>query len=202
MDLRLEKARTIVKTAKLRRRGDAWLVPSQSGHGKGYVVTHTDTGYACTCPDYEHRHQPCKHVLAVAIVVTTEEVEETRTERTEEVKPDGSATVKTVTTVATTKRTTYKQEWTAYNKAQTEEKATFLTLLHDLCAGVDEPAQHMGRPRLPQAERLFAACYQTSFAAYTLVGNCVQSRPLDTHGTDCVVLKNSVARRERATAGR
>jgi hypothetical protein len=154
MDLRLEKARTIVKTAKLRRKGDAWLVPSQSGHGKGYVVTHTEAGYVCTCPDYENRRKNCKHILAVAIVITEEE---SRTERTEETKPDGT---KTVTTVTVSKRTTYKQEWAAYNKAQTEEKATFLDLLHDLCKGVTAPPQHMGRPRIPLAERLFASIYK------------------------------------------
>jgi hypothetical protein len=33
MDVRMEKARQIAKTLKLRQRGDSWLVPSQSGSG-------------------------------------------------------------------------------------------------------------------------------------------------------------------------
>ena len=46
-------------------------------------------------------------------------------------------------------RKTYPQDWPAYNAAQTSQKDAFMVLLADLCAGVPQPLQHMGRPRLP-----------------------------------------------------
>lgn len=164
MDVRLEKARAIVRTLKLRQRGNTWLVPSQSGHGKGYVVTHEGEHFRCDCPDFEHRHTApgsgyCKHILAVAIVLTQTE----ETTRTEETRPDGTRTVTTKTTVVKTARVTYRQDWPAYNKAQTEEKATFQTLLHDLCAGIPQPEQagrNSGRKRLRLGDMIFAAAFK------------------------------------------
>src|SRR5205823_2059523 len=106
-------------TLKVRRKGDTRLVPSQSGHGKGYVVTHTDAGYRCTCPDYETRRRDCKHILAVCLVVTKE------TERTETTHPDGTTTVTTRTRETATlnlHRPTYRQAWPQYNAAQVQEK--------------------------------------------------------------------------------
>ena len=40
----------------------------------------------------------------------------------------------------------YHQFWSAYNSAQTNEKAMFLSLLYGLCSGIDEPIQTKGRP--------------------------------------------------------
>ena len=50
--------------------------------------------------------------------------------------------------------------WTAYNAAQSEEKRRFVELLADLCAGVPQPEQATGRPRLPLADMIFAAVYK------------------------------------------
>lgn len=55
---------------------------------------------------------------------------------------------------------TYPQNWSAYNQAQTSEKALFQTLLHELCEGVGEPSQTMGRPRLLLNEMIFAAAFK------------------------------------------
>src|SRR5918997_1592628 len=51
--------------------------------------------------------------------------------------------------------------WTAYNAAQVEEKRRFVELMADLCAGVPQPEQTTGRPRLPLADMIFAAAYKT-----------------------------------------
>ena len=51
--------------------------------------------------------------------------------------------------------------WTAYNASQVEEKRRFAELLADLCAGVPQPEQATGRPRLPLADMIFAAVYKT-----------------------------------------
>lgn len=58
-------------------------------------------------------------------------------------------------------RKTYPQEWPSYNKAQVNEKSRFLELLYELCRGIEQPMQHMGRPRLPIADVVFALCYKT-----------------------------------------
>ncbi len=56
-----------------------------------------------------------------------------------------------------TLRVTYRQEWSAYNAAQTHEKERVAVLLHDLCAAIDNPAQGRGRPRLPLSDSIFCA---------------------------------------------
>ena len=54
----------------------------------------------------------------------------------------------------------YPQNWSAYNQAQTNEKALFQSLLHELCEGIGDPSQTMGRPRLPFNEMIFAAAFK------------------------------------------
>ena len=52
------------------------------------------------------------------------------------------------------------RDWTAYNAAQSEEKARFAVLLADLCKGVPETEQVMGRPRLPLSDMVFASAFK------------------------------------------
>ena len=54
-------------------------------------------------------------------------------------------------------RPTFKQEWSAYNRAQQNEKAQFQSLLHGLCQSIEEPPQTLGRPRVPMADIIFCA---------------------------------------------
>ena len=79
-----------------------YKVPSQSGSGS-YVVN-LDGEPFCTCPDFEKHQQPCKHIYAVEFIIQREE------------RPDG-VTIETKTT-----RVTYRQDWPAYNAAQTNEQ--------------------------------------------------------------------------------
>ncbi len=145
MNLREQKGERIAAVAHIKRDGNLYLVPSQSGRGKYKVDPQAKT---CSCPDYDFRRQPCKHIYAVEISVR----------RTETTKTRCGVTVKTETVKVT--RKTYKQEWPAYNKAQTMEKAQFLYLLHQLCQGVGEPAQYNGRPRLPLEDMIFAMAFK------------------------------------------
>jgi transposase len=57
---------------------------------------------------------------------------------------------------------TYSQEWTAYNQAQTNEKAQFLSLLYALCQNVEDlPRKNIaGRNRLPLSEMIFCAVFK------------------------------------------
>jgi transposase len=50
--------------------------------------------------------------------------------------------------------------WTAYNTAQSEEKARFAELLADLCSGIPQPEQTNGRPRLPLCDMVFASVFK------------------------------------------
>lgn len=133
---REQRGLEIAATKKLQQKGNLWLVPSSTGAGT-YVVDPTVYGEAtCTCPDYELHQAPCKHVYAVEFTIRRE----TRTK-------DGTVT----------ETITYRQEWKAYNAAQTNEKVRVAELLRDLCSVIDNPLQKRGRPRLPMSDSVFCA---------------------------------------------
>jgi transposase len=123
-----------------------WSVPSQSGMGR-YKVSLGDAPH-CTCPDHETRACKCKHIFAVEYMLKRE------------TNSDGSTTVTESLTVTATKRTTYSQNWPAYNEAQTNEKRQFQILLHDLCSTVPNPPQGKGRPRLALSDAIFSATFK------------------------------------------
>lgn len=135
MDAREQRGLEIAATKRLRRQGDLWLVPSQRGSGT-YVVD--PTAPECSCPDFEDRRERCKHVYAVEYTL----------------KRETDANGETVTQ---TLRVTYRQEWRAYNAAQTHEKKHVAELLGDLCAAIDNPVQKRGRPRVPLSDAVFCA---------------------------------------------
>lgn len=148
---RQERGLMIAARTKLTQKGHVWRVPSQSGYKPYYQVDLS--AKTCDCPDFEKREAKCKHIYAVEIVV---ERERSITETT-----DGDTTTPTVTeTVKVTKRVTYGQDWTAYNQAQTHEKAMFLKMLHELCSCIVEPLQEKSRPRLLYKDMLFAAAFK------------------------------------------
>ena len=132
---RLQRGMAIAAQVPIRKHKLGYSVPSQSGAGN-YVVNLDDEPF-CSCPDFERTGQPCKHVYAVEIVIQREE------------RPDGT----TIETKAI--RVTYRQDWPAYNAAQTHEGEHFATLLRELCDTIPQPPQAFGRPRLPLSDMLF-----------------------------------------------
>lgn len=153
MTEREQKALVIAAKSKLVKKGDVWHVPSASGYAAFYKVDPNPQAPHCTCPDFEKRRERCKHIYAVEYTI---EREQSVTQTI-----DGDSSTTTVTeTVKVTKRVTYKQDWTAYNTAQTNEKALFLKLLHDLCSNIVEPPQGKGRPRLSYRDMIFAAAFK------------------------------------------
>ena len=139
---RQQKAMVIAATERLVKKGASWLVPSQSQPVKYTVVLNEDGGF-CTCPDHATTGRACKHQLAVEIVVKRE------------LNAEGQ------TVVSGGFRVTYAQQsWAAYNEAQTNEKEMFMKLFRELCSGIVEPEQKMGRPRLPLADMVFAAGFK------------------------------------------
>src|SRR6266849_10623851 len=148
---REQRGLVIAAKAKLQRSDDGvrWFVPSQSGrvgqHGGMYIVKPDPVKPQCTCPDFECRKQRCKHIYAVEIVTKREYTDDGETQ--------------TYTETVTVKQT-YKHEWSAYNRAQTNEKDRFLSLLAELCKGIEEIPQGFGRPRLPLADMIFASTFK------------------------------------------
>ncbi len=144
---REQRGLAIAALCRLEKKDGAWLVPSQSGNGK-YQVRHGADSCHCTCPDFETRQQKCKHIYAVEYTIERE------------VHGDGSETLtKTMTIV---EKVTYKQDWTAYDEAQSFEKERFRILLHDLCSGIPEPDRSNVRGRRPIAvkDAIFAMAYK------------------------------------------
>lgn len=64
---RADRAKEIAARGQIARAGDMWLVPSQTGDAV-YRVTLDGEQLRCTCPDFDRRQQPCKHIMAAAIV--------------------------------------------------------------------------------------------------------------------------------------
>lgn len=142
MDAREERGLQIAATCKIEKNKLGYKVPSQSGNGS-YIVNLDHGTPFCTCPDFEKRQQPCKHVHAVQFVIQRE------------TKPDGSETV------TRSMQMTCTQDWPAYNAAQSEEKTRFGILLADLCKGIPQPTHDgRGRPALPLSDMLFASAYK------------------------------------------
>jgi len=141
MDAREERGLRIAATCKIEKNKLGWKVPSQSGNGS-YIVNLDNGTPFCTCPDYEKRQQPCKHIHAVEFAIKRE------------TKPDGTEIVTKSMTMTCT------QDWTTYNDAQYHEQERFVTLLRDLCNGIEQPTQTFGRPRLPLADVAFAVAFK------------------------------------------
>ena len=136
MEAREQRGLEIAAKNNLSQTGKLWLVPSATGTGT-YVVDPSVYGPAtCTCPDYELHQAACKHVYAVEFTISRK------------TKTGDSEVTETIT---------YRQEWSAYNAAQTNEKVRVAELLRDLCSAIDNPIQKRGRPRLPIADSAFCA---------------------------------------------
>jgi uncharacterized Zn finger protein len=116
MSLREAKGRDIADKFSIARHNGLWLVPSQSGSGQYKVNAEKQT---CSCPDYDICREKCKHIFAVEVTIKRTHTAVTK---------NGETTV--TETVKVTRKQTYRQEWPAYNMAQTQEKAQFLYLLH------------------------------------------------------------------------
>src|SRR5271157_2905953 len=125
MDMRRAKAEQIAKMKRIQKKEKGWEVPSQSGHGS-YSVAQGGAGMTCTCPDFQSRGQPCKHIMAVELLAVSW------------FNRDGEK-------VAEIRRITYPQNWSAYNASQITEKDTFMTLMADLCENVDDAVIPLGK---------------------------------------------------------
>jgi len=74
---------------------------------------------------------------------------------------DGAAVVSETMATQHSARKTYRQNWPAYNAAQTDEKTKFQELLSELCMDIKLPVRSQnGRPRIPIHDAIFCACFK------------------------------------------
>lgn len=144
MDIRELKALEIAARMKITFDNGTWSVPSQTSHSK-YQVSLKVGAESCTCEDFQLHLKPCKHVHAARLVL----------------ERDYGGKAPVLDTEAVPVKKTYKQNWPAYNEAQTTEKRRFLVLLKDLCRNVPQlPQPKVGQQRPPTADVLFSMIFK------------------------------------------
>ena len=142
-DLRQIRGIEIAETRTIRKRDGWWWVPSQTG-SKLYRVQLTSKFATCECADFNKRGTACKHIVAACVMQIKREQ-----------NADGTTTVTERVVFAAEKKTTYPQNWAAYNAAQTNEQDKFMSLLADLCSGLTTTQPKTGRPKLPLSDAVF-----------------------------------------------
>ena len=120
---RLQRGMAIAALVPIEKNRLGYKVPSQSGNGS-YVVTVDDEPF-CTCPDFERRQQPCKHLYAVEFTIQREE------------RPDGTTGVETKAV-----RITYRTELARLQRSANPRAGAFR-----------DPAAGVVRHRSPTAPR-------------------------------------------------
>ncbi|MGI0058478.1 MAG: transposase [Nitrosotalea sp.] len=134
MNKRQQKGFQIAQQKAIKETKGGWLVKSESGNGF-YRVSED---FICDCRDSELHNSTCKHAYAVRYYLNIEKQ-----------KPTGMESEKI--------RLTYKQAWSVYNKAQTNEGHLFDELLRDLVFNINDREQRMGRPHLLLKDNIFIA---------------------------------------------
>lgn len=155
MNAREKNGLVLAATARITRRGDKWVVPSQTTPTKSYLVD--DEKGTCTCPDFKEWGERCKHLHAVEIVAKRDgharsaEVPDTN-------PPTGGAELD----LEPKKKATWRpKDWPTYNLAKTTEKRRFQKLLFELCKPLTNPPNRTaGRPRLPLSDAVFAVVFK------------------------------------------
>ena len=141
---RRKRGKAIAALVTIGKNKLGYKVPAQSGSGS-YVVNIDDESY-CSCPDFEERQRPCKHIYAVQYVIM-------RDEGLGDGADDGALEIEAVPVK-------YERDWSIYNKAQVNEGDHFVRLLRELCNTVEQPPHTNGRPRLPISDMLFSVGYK------------------------------------------
>lgn len=135
---REERGKLIFQRGRIAKKDNFWVVGSQTSF-KVYKVRLDKENPICSCPDCELRKKKCKHIHAVEYYIK------------KQIDEKG----KIITTKSV--RVAYKQDWKAYDTAQTNEKLIFMKLLKNLCDSVEQPEYKFGRPNLPISEMIFAS---------------------------------------------
>ena len=134
---------------KIEKRDGGYLVPSQSGNRKYKVATGDNP--SCSCPDFELRQRPCKHLYCAGFYDHV---------GVENLTPD-SPLIRLLAMTPPPYTTT--RDWAAYNASQVNEGRHFTKLLWDLCRTMPEMPRvsPAGRPCLQLSDVLFSICLKT-----------------------------------------
>jgi len=144
-DPREQRGLAIAKNFDIKYSKGIYYVPSAS-RNKAYKVSLKPQ--RCECPDFENRRKKCKHIYAAQHWIEFDFLAQLEREEKQIAPPIKEP------------RKTYRQNWKAYNKSQTSEKAEFQMLLASLCKGVGSPAQKCGKPALQLEDMLFACAFK------------------------------------------
>jgi transposase len=146
---RKQRGQQIAALACIEMKDGVYVVPSVTNpRPTTYKVSMDGLFPHCTCLDHEIRGCKCKHIYAVEYSLEQRQ------------NADGSTTVTESVTVTKTRKT-YRQNWPAYNEAQTNEKREFQSLLYDLCKDLPTPPQvGRGQRRLPMSDAVFCAVFK------------------------------------------
>jgi hypothetical protein len=141
----LEMLQAGVRVAGILGSPGEYVVPSQSGKGlyRVRVGDHPGTTDTCTCPDFEERRAPCKHIRLVWL------------DREAERTPPPSDGLSPLEPSRPPKR-----NWSLYNRGQMEEGRLVRRLLRDLANGFPEPYKDprlAGRKPVPLRDQAFCA---------------------------------------------
>lgn len=139
---REERGRQIARRGGIRQLGGRYVVPAQSANSNvpTYLVDLVEQ--TCTCPDFELRRKPCKHYEACLFWLSWE----------------GAMNVETGEITLPKKKQQSKQNWPAYNRAQTTERRRVPQFLHSLCLAVPDAERDPcapGRKPMPDREAIF-----------------------------------------------
>lgn len=117
--------------------GELFFVRSQTGIGE-YKVQWNGKHWVCNCPDFVNNSHigPCKHIVALEFYFDYKYDKI----KSEQIEP---------------KVVTYSQDWSRYNQAQVMEFELFDQFLYQLVSMIEEPEQHMGRPRHKMSDLIF-----------------------------------------------
>ena len=173
MNAREQRAEEILATGRIARQGHISGCRVSPASRPLLVMLEGENDPSCDCDDFELRQLPCKHILAVQMMLEREKNGEPLPELAE-VPPK-------------VKRPTYPQKWAEYNLAQTNEKDHFQCLLCDLLRTVPPPAPR----RHEQRDRpLLGACSP-------LCSRSIPPSPL--FGGLCATWKKPATRTHRAS---
>jgi transposase len=146
----------IAAMCRLNRTDDGtWLVPSQSKNAEQTCYRVNLTAKTCTCLDHKEGGFTCKHFFAAEFTYKRDFL------------PDG--TMIEQRTFSLTEKKVYKQDWRAYNLAQSTEKHRFQELLFDLTRGIAEIPHH--RPSGQQPHTTKDSLFSMVFKIYSTVSS-------------------------------
>jgi transposase len=148
MNAREQRGLTIAALCRLNRVDNVWVVPSQQGGDKKYLVDPKHE--TCTCPDFQETGGVCKHLYAVRFTMKRETAD------------DGTVTETRSLTFTETK--VYTQNWPKYNAAQATEKRRVQVLLNDLCR--DLPERDCTHRRGPKPHSVKDSVFSMVFKVY------------------------------------